>query len=93
VRLTPRLTLTLVMYAAVLLAVVALLAYNSGQASLRSATISELLSTAIEKQGALDAWVQEKRQDITLLAADPATVAMAEALAQRPAGSPERQSA
>ena len=81
------------MYAAVLLAVVALLAYNSGQASLRSATISELLSTAIEKQGALDAWVQEKRQDITLLAADPATVAMAEALAQRPAGSPERQSA
>jgi PAS domain S-box-containing protein len=93
VKLTPRLTLAFVLYAAVLLAVVALSAYNSGRASLRSATISELLSTAIEKQGALDAWVEEKQKDIAILAADPATVAIAEALRQAPAGSPERRSA
>ena len=90
-RLTPRLTLTFVLYAAVLLAVVGLLAYDSGRASLRSATISELLSTSIEKQGALNAWLEEKREDITILAADPAMVAITATLLPSRPGSPEWQ--
>jgi PAS domain S-box-containing protein len=93
VRLTPRLTLTFVLYAAVLLAVVGLLAYDSGRASLRSATVSELLSTAIEKQGALNAWVEEKRQDIAILAADPAMAAITATLLPSRPGSPEWQAA
>ena len=70
-KLTPRLTLAFV-FAAVLLTVVALLAYNSGRASLRSATVSDLLSAAIGKQHALEDWVEEKQQDIARLAVDPA---------------------
>jgi len=92
-KLTPRLTLTFVLYGAVLSAVVAVLAYNSGRTSLRSATVSDLLSTAIEKQGALNAWVEEKQQDIAHLAADPAIVSYAAILVTAPSGSPEAQAA
>jgi len=93
VKLTPRLTLTLVAYAAVLLAVVGLLAYSSGRESLRSATISDLLSTAIEKQGALDEWVEEKRRDVAVMAEDPVVVSYAATMMASPLGSPEARSA
>ena len=70
-KLNLRLTLVFILYALALLAVVAWLAYNSGKESLRSATVSELQSTAIEKQAALNEWVEEKRTDISSLAASP----------------------
>ncbi|HSB90306.1 MAG TPA: ATP-binding protein [Anaerolineales bacterium] len=92
-KLTPRITLTFVVYAAALLAAVGFLAYNSGRAALRSATISELQSTAIEKQGALEAWVEEKRQDIARLAQDPGTLTHAVELYDAPSGSPEAANA
>ncbi len=56
---TPKLTLIFVLFATVLLAVVSLVTYTSGSASLHSAAVSELLSTAIEKQAALEDWVGE----------------------------------
>lgn len=44
------------------------LAYTSGRAALRSATIAGLLSTAIEKQAALDNWVHEAQVNMNILA-------------------------
>jgi PAS domain S-box-containing protein len=74
VKLTPRFTLVFILYAAVLLLGVGLLAYNTGRESLRSATISELQATALEKEAALNQWVEEKRTDIIALADDPSTI-------------------
>jgi PAS domain S-box-containing protein len=51
-----------------------LLAYNRGRESLRSATISELQATALEKEAALNTWIDEKQTDIVTLASDPAIV-------------------
>ncbi|MBE0669452.1 MAG: response regulator [Anaerolineales bacterium] len=74
-KLTPRLTRIFILYAAGLLSVVGVLAYNSGRNSLRSAVISELSATSIEKQAALNEWVEDKRSNIAALAADPTIIA------------------
>jgi hypothetical protein len=74
VKLTPRLALVFILYAAVLVFSVGLLAYDGGRDSLRSATISELQATALEKEAALNQWVSEKEGDITSLAMNPATL-------------------
>jgi PAS domain S-box-containing protein len=63
-----------ILYAAALLLSVGTLAYNSGRESLRTATISELQATALEKESALNGWVEEKQADITALAANPTTL-------------------
>jgi PAS domain S-box-containing protein len=55
-----RLTLVFVVFAAVLLAGIGILAFENGRSALQAATVSELLSTAIEKQAALDAWMAER---------------------------------
>jgi len=93
VKLTPRLTLTFVLYAAALLAGVGLLAYTSGRESLRSAVLSELQATAIEKQAALNAWVEEKQADIIRLAAAPAVIESAAAVLAASPDSPEARDA
>jgi PAS domain S-box-containing protein len=74
VKLTPRLTLAFLVYAIILLTGVGLLAYRSGRNSLGSGTISELQATALEKEAALNRWVEDKQTDITVLAAAPATL-------------------
>ena len=76
-KLTPRFTLVLILYAIALLAGVGLLAYFSGQDALRSAAVSELQATALEKEAALNQWVAEKRTDIVAFVEDPSTVAQA----------------
>ena len=73
-KLTPRLALVFILYAAGLLLTVGLLAYDSGRDSVRSATISELQATALEKEAALNQWVEEKLGDITALAANPSAL-------------------
>jgi PAS domain S-box-containing protein len=93
VKLTPRLTLIFILYAAALLSVVGVLAYSNGREALRSATISELSATAIEKQAALSEWVERKQLGIALLAAEPATIDSAAALIGAPPGSAEKQGA
>ena len=92
-KLTPKFTLVFVLYALALLASVAWLSYTSGRESLRSATVSELQSTAIEKQSALNEWVEEKRTDIAILAASPTALENAMVLGSATSGSLEAQAA
>ena len=92
-KLTPKITLVFVLYAVALLTSVAWLAYNSGRESLRAATVSELQSTAIEKQSALNEWVDEKRTDIEILAVSSANIENATLLNEAFPGSPEEQAA
>jgi len=74
VKFTPRLALVFIIYAMALLVSVGLLAYSSGRDSLRDATISELQATALEKEAALNGWVEEKQADVEALAANPTTI-------------------
>ena len=92
-KLTPKITLVFILYAAALLASVAWLAYTSGKESLRSATVSELQSTATEKQSALNEWVEEKRTDIFILAGSPTIIEIVTALRAASSGMPEAQAA
>lgn len=86
---TQKLTLVFILFAASLLVGLGLLAYSSGRSSLRSATIAELVSTAIEKEAGLNAWVNEKRVDMDRLAADPKMVENTALLVNSAEDSPE----
>lgn len=88
-RLIPRFTLVFILYAAALLTGVGLLAYNSGRESLRAATISELQSTALEKESSLTSWVEDKEADIAALAGNPVLHQEASVLMNTPPGTPE----
>jgi PAS domain S-box-containing protein len=68
---TPKLTLVFVLFAAALLAGVGLLSYQNGRAALEAAAVSELLATALEKEAALNAWVEDRRADVASFAASP----------------------
>src|SRR5689334_4652811 len=70
-RLTPKLTLTLVVFAFVLLTIVGTLAYRSGRDSLEEATFSGLVSTAIEKEAGLETWIAEAQNQIANIAESP----------------------
>ena len=83
-RLTPKLTLIFVLFAATLLMAVSLLAYNSGRKALEAAATAELESTAGEKEQALTAWVQDKKSNIQALSDDPAVVEKVAALITSP---------
>jgi PAS domain S-box-containing protein len=69
--LTPRITVVFVVYAAALLAGVGLLSYNTGRAALQASATSELLSAAIDKEIALNGWVDERLADLEATAASP----------------------
>jgi PAS domain S-box-containing protein len=92
-RITPRLTLIFVAFGAVLLTGVGTLAYTNGRAALETATISDLLSTANEKQAGLESWFTGRQADIVALAASPAILSDAAVLAQADSGSVEAQAA
>jgi PAS domain S-box-containing protein len=93
VKLTPRLTLIFILYATALLLGVGLLAYYSGREFLRSAIISELQAAALEKEAALNRWVGERQNDITMLATDPTTIEEASVLMTAPLNSLEARTA
>jgi PAS domain S-box-containing protein len=87
--LTTRIILFFVFLAAMLLTSVGVLSYRSGNESLKAAVISEMLAAAVEKEAALDIWIEERLNAIaqisspadvaekaaTLLAAPPASEA------------------
>src|SRR5260221_11585491 len=73
-RLTPKLILVFVAFAAALLVSVSVLAYQSGRAALEAATISDLVSTAVEKEAALNGWIRERQRAVTAIAASPKLV-------------------
>jgi signal transduction histidine kinase len=70
-RLTPKVTLTFVGFAFVLLAVVGVLAYQSGRSSLEEATFTGLISTATEKESSLETWISEAQNQMGNLAQSP----------------------
>src|SRR5687767_12519718 len=73
-KLTPKLTLVFVSFAAALLIVVALIGYNQGQSAFKAATINELQTIAGEKEAAVADWVKEKQTHISVLSAAPSTI-------------------
>lgn len=92
-KLTPRFTLAFILYATALLVGVGLLAYNSGRASLRSATISELEATALRKESNLSRWIESKQSQLQALTTDPILLAEAETLTTSAPGSAEFEAA
>jgi len=82
-----KLILIFVIFAAVLLTGVGLLAFSNGQAALQSATTSGLLSTAIEKQAAMDTWMTERRKSVTSLSTDSNIIQYVSALMTAEPGS------
>jgi len=69
--LRPRIFLTFVLFAALVLAALGLLAYRSGSDALQQAATAEVLATAIEKQARVDAWIAERVAEIEAIAASP----------------------
>ena len=67
-----KLTMVFVLFAALILTVVSGLVYNSRRAAMEGATITELFATAIEKQAALNTWINEAQTHASALAASPA---------------------
>lgn len=92
-RLTSRIVLLFVAVAAVLVATVGTLAYRSGRASLEAAALSELVTSAIEKQAALETWVEERLGNLRQLGREPDLVAKAAALVAAASASGDRASA
>ena len=66
-RLTPKVTLVFALFAVVVLLGVGILAYGSGRSALESATLSGLLSTAVEKQAAFNDWVNDALSQVVIL--------------------------
>ena len=62
--LTPKLTLVFALFAGVLLLGLTIPAYLRGRESLRTASFSELEATALEKEAALDNWIQERQHTL-----------------------------
>lgn len=73
-KLTPKLTLVFVSFAAALLIVVGLIGYNQGQSAFKAAAIHGLQTIAGEKEAAVADWVNEKRSDIDILSVEPSIV-------------------
>jgi PAS domain S-box-containing protein len=61
---TPTLTLVFVLFASAVLVGLGIPAYNNGRAALQAATVSELLTTTLEKQAALGTWVADRQHSI-----------------------------
>lgn len=74
ISLTRKVAGVFVLFAALLLATVGFLAYYSGHEALQEATIADLRSAAVEKEVALDRWMEERQRDVLSLAAMPDVV-------------------
>lgn len=66
-----KVTLVFVLFAAALLTGAGIFAYNSGRNALQAATTADLLSTANEKQAALNDWIEERLLDVAVPAGLP----------------------
>ena len=92
-RLTSRIVLIFVVFVAVLLAVVGVLSYRSGSEILKAAAVSEMQAVAIEKEAALDTWVEERLADVGQLATDTELVERTTILVAAIPGSEEARAA
>lgn len=67
-RITAKLAIAFMLFAALLLASVTAAYYRSARNTLRAAAVSELLSTSLEKQAALESWLQQRMASTQRLA-------------------------
>lgn len=65
-----KLTLTFILTGLLVISIVGIFTYARGRVALQNATTSELLSTAIEKQAALETWMIESQNGVSLVAGD-----------------------
>jgi PAS domain S-box-containing protein len=91
--LTSRITMVFMVFAAVLLAGMGVMTYHNGRSSMESAAVSELLSTAIEKEWQINQWMSKQIADIESLAASPAILTMLNGLQAAPKNSRAQQQA
>lgn len=68
INITYKLTIAFILFAGLLLIGLSVPAYLKGKESLRSATISELVSTSLEKQSSLNAWILDRQHTINGIA-------------------------
>jgi PAS domain S-box-containing protein len=68
INITFKLTIAFVLFAGILLLGLSIPAYLIGRESIRNATVSELESTSLEKQSALEAWISNRKHTIRDLA-------------------------
>jgi len=88
-----KLTLVFALFAAAVLITLGLISYYSGRAALQAVTVSELLSTAMEKQAALGTWVDERQEHVTVIAGSPSLIDDLTILVTGKPGTPEVQTA
>ena len=93
VGITPKLTLVFVLFAGAVLVGLSIPAYNNGRAALEAATVSELLTTAIEKQAALGAWIADRLHNMGDIASQPHLRETITALSVAPSGSSDAERA
>ncbi len=68
INITFKLTVAFILFAGLSLIGLSIPAYLKGRESLRSATVSELVSTSLEKQSALNAWIFDRQHTINDIA-------------------------
>jgi PAS domain S-box-containing protein len=68
INITFKLTVAFILFAGISLIGLSIPAYLKGRESLRLATISELVSTSLEKQSALNAWISDRQHTINVIA-------------------------
>ncbi len=78
---------------AVLLAMVGLLSYRSGTEGLQTAAVTEMLGSAVEKEAALDTWLEERLADLGQIALHPDVVEKTAGLLAATADSDEARAA
>lgn len=84
---TTKLALVFILFGTVLLLGLALPIYINFRSTLQNTTNTELLATAIEKQAALNYWVDERILDIETIPSHPHLIAEIEDLADNQSGS------
>jgi PAS domain S-box-containing protein len=87
----PKLVIAFVLFAAALMLVTGVASYNSGRSALQAATISDLLSTATEKEAALKTWVSDRQSDVASIIKPPDFIDKVTSLALAEPGSPVAQ--
>lgn len=70
-KITPKLSLVLIFFAMLLLLAMGIPSYLNARTALRTAAISELLSTSMEKRAALNTWVESRKNSIQDIANQP----------------------
>jgi len=92
-KLTFRLTLLFLLFVALSIELTGTLAYYSSRNALQNATIAGLVAASVEKEAALNNWIEEGKRHVTTLAVSPQLCAHVAILVATPPGSADFQAA